>query len=175
MYFSHLAHSLTNSWVPKIAPPFSFAQHELTPVTEAKSAPGSQRHSGKAQPPPQDSWGSPCPAEDGTHSQGIQGPQGPASYLCPGLLSCLRPPADSFSLNKAGPIFVPQHSLQGPDHQRLLSEAAPGPLRENESLAPLSSHSSELTLLCAVGPTPKICPPAHCELLQDSAGIPVSS
>ena len=44
MYFSHLAHSLTNSWVPKITPPFSFAQQELTPVTEAKSAPGSQRH-----------------------------------------------------------------------------------------------------------------------------------
>ena len=44
MYFSHRAHSLTNSWVPKITPPFSFAQHELTPVTEAKSAPGSQIH-----------------------------------------------------------------------------------------------------------------------------------
>lgn len=68
MYFSHLAHSLTNSWVPKIAPPFSFAQRELTPVTEAKSAPGSQRHSGKAQPPPQGSWGSPCPAERMEHT-----------------------------------------------------------------------------------------------------------
>ena len=175
MYFSHLAHSLTNSWVPKIAPPFSFAQHELTPVTEAKSAPGSQTQ-WKSSTPSSGFLGLPLPCrEDGAHSQGIQGPQGPASYLCPGILSCLRPPADSLSLNKAGPIFIPQHSLQGPDHQRLLSEAAPGPLRENESLAPLSSLSSELTLLWAVGPAPKICPPAHCELLQDSAGIPVSS